>query len=136
MTVPTQTRSADRLTAVSVALQRIAEHVPAEAEVMRGTFYGAMGADIEVQLGDVAAVRRTADGLRCGLVHETCDPERGAITGQLRRRHLWVGDVSSIPTILWAFEDIEELPDLPEPVQGAWFHEADGAIPACEAPKA
>jgi hypothetical protein len=118
-------RCADRLTAASVALQRIAEQVPAEAEVMRGTFYGVMGADVELQLGDVDHVRKTADGLRCGLVHETCDPERGEITSQLRRRHLWVGTVCAIPTILWAFEDIEELPEPQPSVQGARFHDED-----------
>jgi hypothetical protein len=133
MSAPTVTRSADRLTAVSVALQRIAEQVPADAQVMRGAFYGVMGADVELQLDTIDHALQTVEGLRCGLVHETCDLERGELTGQLRRRHLWVGHVCSVPTIIWAFEDVDELPE-----QGARFPDGHGseACPAPEAPEA
>lgn len=119
MPAPTATRDADRVLAASVALQRISGCIPPNVQIMRGTFYGILDADIELQFADVAGARQTAEALRCGLVHERCDTERGELTKQLRRRHLWVGDVGDVPTIIWAFEDLEELP---EPEQGARFH--------------
>jgi hypothetical protein len=120
MPAPVLVDEADQILAASVALQRIAECAPRGTGFMRGTFYGIDGADLELQFRELPAVAATVVNLRCGLVHEVSDLERGERTQQLRRRHMWVGKVNQTSVMLWSWEDIDELPE-PEPVEGARF---------------
>lgn len=117
-------KHADQLTLASVALARIAECVPSGATIMRGTLYGRDGAELELQFSALEDVQMTVEVLRCGLQHEIAAPERGQLTGQLMRRHRWVGQVGAdpggVPVTLWAYELIDELPE-PKAAEGARF---------------
>lgn len=115
-------RDADRLLAAAVALQRIAEQVPADTRIMRGSFYAYSldGPELEVHFETVPGARQTAERLRCGLKYECGDWEPSPRAGEMLRRHLWVGHVGAIPTILAALEAEPVMPE-PEPVEGARF---------------
>jgi hypothetical protein len=128
------TRHADWVAQAAVALQRIAEHMTPDMEVLRGTFFGNQGVDLELQLATVAQATQLASNLGGAIpTHEVYDLERGPITGEPLRRHIWIGELGGLPLLITAFEHVQPLPVIDE---GARFPEPAEVAPPAPAPEA
>jgi hypothetical protein len=133
------TRHADWVAQAAVALQRIAEHMTPEMEVLRGTFFGNQGVDLELQLASVETGEQLARALFGPTVRDEVYAETSRIQRGEIRRHLWLGEVSGLPVIVTAFEHVDQLPAAL--VEGARFPEPDqpdvaSPSPAAETPEA